>query len=263
MDLISIFRAVWRHKLVTIPVILFICLASFYIIAIKAPIYQASASFALVYPPGPPTAAEVAADPKLEKINSANPLVAYGDPSAVTAIVTSLLTTPASQQELEKAGAGNQYQVTASVGSSYIVDITGVGSSPQAAVLSAKLVTQATEQILYQIQVKQGVNPLYMIKSYQLQVPSQSAQKLSGKLRDLVAVLALGILLLFIAISIAEAIGTRRAGPSVTNRGTVRSTVKTGSLSQPEPINGLERFRYQSSKPGQADRVLAAARTVV
>ena len=58
---------------------------------------------------------------------------------------------------------------------------------------------------MYQIQADQGVNPTYMIKSYQLQVPNQSAQKLSGKLRALVAVLALGILLLFIAISIAEA----------------------------------------------------------
>ena len=80
MDLISIFRAVWRHKLVTIPVILLTCLAAFYVIAIKAPIYQASASFALVYPPGPPTAAQIVANPKLAKINPANPLAGVRRP---------------------------------------------------------------------------------------------------------------------------------------------------------------------------------------
>ena len=42
MDLISIFRAVWRHKLATIPVILFTCLGAFYVVAVKAPVYQAS-----------------------------------------------------------------------------------------------------------------------------------------------------------------------------------------------------------------------------
>ena len=100
MDLISIFRAVWRHKLVTIPVILFTCLGAFYVVAIKAPVYQASASFALVYPPAPPTAAQVAADPKLAEINTSNPLLAYSDPSAVSQIVISLVSTPSSQQAL-------------------------------------------------------------------------------------------------------------------------------------------------------------------
>lgn len=218
MDLISIFRTVWRHKLVTIPVILLTCLGAFYIVAIKAPVYQASASFALVYPPSPPTQAQIAADPPLGRINTSNPLLGYSDASAVTQIVISLVGTPTSQQALEKAGAGTQYQIGPSAGSSEIVDVTGVGNTAQAAVLSANLVTKAAENALTQVQANQGVNPRYMIKSYDLSVPNQAAQKLSSKLRSLIAVLGVGVLVLFIGISIAEAIGKgkRRSGPPTT-----------------------------------------------
>jgi hypothetical protein len=214
MDLISIFRALWRHKIVTIPVLALTFLGAVYIVAVKPPVYQASASFALVYPPGPPTAEQIAADPGLGRISTANPLLEYGDPLAITQIIINVLGTASSQQALAKAGAGSGYQVAPNASSSEIVDITGVGSTSQAAIHSAVLVTAAAEQALHQVQVNQGVNPMYMIKTYQLQSPEQAAQKLSGVLRDLVAVLGLGLLLLFIAISIAQSIESMRIGQS-------------------------------------------------
>jgi len=234
MDVISIVRAVWRHKFVTIPVILFTCLLAFYFAVIKAPVYQASESFALVYPPAPPTATAIAANPKLGKINPANPLLSYTDPSAVTQIVISLVGTSSSQQALAKAGAGTQWQITPSAGSSEILDVSGVGSTAQAAVLSANLVTKAAEHALYQVQANQGVNPTYMIKSYQLNIPNQAAQKLSSKLRPLVAVLGLGLILLFIAISVAEAITSRRSEPSDNHSVPTRLAIRRGPLDQTE-----------------------------
>ena len=47
--------------------------------------------------------------------------------------------------------------------------------------LSANLVTKAAEHALYQVQANQGVNPTYMIKSYQLAIPNQAAQKVSSE----------------------------------------------------------------------------------
>jgi hypothetical protein len=217
MDLVSIVRAVWRNKFVTIPVIFFTLLGAFYVLKVEAPVYQATESFALIYPPAPPTQAQIAADPQLGKVKTANPLLGYSDPSAVTQIVISLVSTSSSAQALAKAGAGAQWQIAPSAGSSEILDITGVGSTSQAALLSASLVTRAAEQALYQVQANQGVNPEYMIKSYQLQIPGQAAQKLSSKLRSLVAVLGLGILLLFLAVSIAEATRKERNGPPTAN----------------------------------------------
>lgn len=232
MDLLSIVQAVWRHKFVTIPVILFTCLLAFYFAVIKAPVYQASESFALVYPPAPPTATQIAANPKLGKVNTANPLLAYSDPSAVTQIVISLAGTSSSQQALVKAGAGTQWQITPSAGSSEILDVSGVGPTAQAALLSASLVTKAAEHALYQVQANQGVDPAYMIKSYQLDIPSQAAQKLSSKLRPLVAVLGVGLLLLFIAISVAEAITSRRGKPPGNYRAPSRLAIRGGPLDQ-------------------------------
>ena len=237
MDLISIVQTMWRHKFVTISVILFTCLLAFYFAIIKAPVYQASESFALVYPPAPPTAAEIAANPKLGKVNTANPLLAYSDPSAVTQIVISLASTSSSAQALAKAGAGTQWQITPSAGSSEILDVSGVGPTAQAALLSANLVTKAAEHALYQVQANQGVNPTYMITSYQLDIPNQAAQKLSSKLRPLVAVLGLGLLLLFIAISIAEAM-TRRHSESFGNH-----KLSSRPAIRGEPLDQTERIR--------------------
>lgn len=244
MDLISIFRTMWRHKLATIPVILFTCLGVFYVMAIKAPVYQASASFALVYPPGAPTQAQMAADPKLAKINTFNPLLGYSDPGVVSQIVISLVGTPSFQEALVKAGAGTQYQVAPSAGSDEIIDVTGVGSSAQAAVLSANLVTKATEQALHQVQASQGVNPTYMIKSYQLALPNQAAQKLSSKLRSVIAFLALGALLLFITISIAEARGKRPTEPF--NGNGIAAKTRPADRTEPMPVAGLAGHRFQS-----------------
>lgn len=246
MDLISIFRAMWRHKLATIPVILLTCLGAFYVLFVKAPVYQASSSFALVYPPSPPSQAQIAADPALGKINTSNPLLGYSDPSAVTQIVISLVGTASSQKALEKAGAGTQYQIAPSAGSSEIVDITGVANTAPGAILSATLVTKAAENALTQVQANQGVNPKYMIKSYQLATPNQAAQKLSGKLRSLVGVLGLGVLLVFIVISIAQALGTRSAKPAVASVTPGRPGVRTQRLGGDEPIDGLGRSRFQS-----------------
>jgi hypothetical protein len=248
MDLISIVRAMWRHKLATIPVILLTCLGAFYVVAVKAPVYQASASFALVYPPAAPTQAQIAEDPALAKVNTSNPLLGYSDPSAVTQIVIGIVGTSSSQQALLKAGAGTQYQIAPSVASSEIISITGVGTTAPSAILSANLVTQAAKNALYQVQANQGVTPKYMIKTYQLATANQAAQKLSGKLRSLVAVLGLGVLLLFIVISVAEAIGKRSTGPTDSNGTGPRSTGKIRPVDQPEsmPVTGLSRYRYQA-----------------
>jgi hypothetical protein len=246
MDVVSIFRAIWRHKFATIPVILFTCLGAYYVVAIKTPVYQASASFALVYPPAPPSQEQIAANPALAKIPTANPLLGYSDPSAVTQIVISLVGTSSSQQALAKAGAGTQYQIGPSAGSSEIIEVTGVGPTAQAALRSASLVTKAAENALYQVQANQGVNPRYMIKSYQLQIPGQAAQKLSSKLRTLIGVLGLGVLLLFIAISIAEAMGKKRTKPSGTNGVPLRSAAKAQPLGRTESVEGLGRYRFQS-----------------
>ena len=251
MDLISIFRAVWRHKLVTIPVILFTCLGAFYVVAIKAPVYQASASFALVYPPAPPTQAQIVADPKLAKINtgqsspgvqrsvrghpdrdrpgwhivlSASPREGWGGHSVSDRAERRLLRDRQHHRCGKYAASGGTQRESRDPGSQEC-SVPGSGES--------------------------GCQPGYMIKTYQLATTNQAAQKLSGKLRSLIAVLGLGVLLLFIGISIAEAIGKGKRGTGSVARAE-SSTVAGGQMSTgrpylySEPDEGLRSSRFRS-----------------
>jgi hypothetical protein len=213
MDLFSIAGTFWRHKIVAAPVILLTLLGAFYIVKVKAPTYQATSSFLLSNPPGPPTAPEIAADPKLGKINPNNPYANYGNLAIAATVLVTLVSTPAAQQALVQEGADPRYQITPNTQFGFaapVIQITGIASTAQEAIRSADLVTAKAESELHQMQVSQGVNSRYMIKALPLSMPQQARQSASGKLRTLIAVLGLGAILLFVAISAADAIDRRR-----------------------------------------------------
>ena len=247
MDLISIFGKVWRHKAVTIPVVILMALGAFYIIAVKAPVYQTTLSILLVNPPGPPSPQQIAKDPSLGRINTGNTFVSFGNLDVVADAVVGVVS--AESNQLVNAGADPRYQLTVSgdVGSPPIITITGVGSTAQEAVLSANLVTKAAENSLYQVQAGQNINPIYMVKAVKL-YPPQSAQKSSSsKVRTLVAVLGIGIILLFIVISFIEALERRRAPRPAKRR---HSPEPAGSRHSPEPAG----WRH-SPEPAEQHRV--------
>jgi capsular polysaccharide biosynthesis protein len=214
MDLLSIVRKIWRYKLVTLPVMLLTLCGAVYVMAVKEPVYEATASFVLINPPAPPTAEDVARDPSLARLNSDNPYTRFSDQSVVVEVLTSSMATPSTQRELEKAGADPRYTVapTSEFGyASPIVEIAAQGSTPQAAVRSARLVSDAVTRELRQMQQAEGVNPKYLIRARQLDVPESAELEASGMLRTLVGVLGIGAVLLFVAVSAADALTTLRA----------------------------------------------------
>jgi capsular polysaccharide biosynthesis protein len=215
MDLLSIIRSLWRHKLVAAPVVFFTVLGAFYVVAVKAPVYQASASLLLLSPPGPPTQQQIAANHKLAKINTNNPYVNYGDMAVVADAVINILSSNASAQALVNEGVSPNYTATLSTdfGTPPIIEITGTGHTAESAIQGANLVTSAAQADLYQMQKNQGVNPLYMITSTELVKPTSAQTASSGKLRTLIAVLAVGALLLFIVVSLTDAVERRRREP--------------------------------------------------
>jgi capsular polysaccharide biosynthesis protein len=212
MDLLSIVQTLWRRKLFAIPVILLTLIGGIYVIKVKPPVYESSASVLLITP-NPPTPAQIAADPKLRKINTNNPYIDYGDLQIVGDAVIELVTSDAAQPALISAGVDPRYTLSLSddVGDPPIIEITGVGSTPQQAIHSAGVLAQVSTEDLYQLQKQQGVNHLYMIQATDLVRPTQATLSDSGKLRSLIAVLGLGTLLLFIVISVTDAVDKRRA----------------------------------------------------
>jgi capsular polysaccharide biosynthesis protein len=213
MDLVSIARKLWRFKLVTLPVVLLTLCGAVYVVAVKEPVYEASSSYILINPPAPPTAEDVAGDPALGRINSDNPYTRFSDQSVIVEVLASSMAGKATQQALLKAGADPRYKVapTSAFGySSPIVQITAQGASPAVAIGSAKLVGDALNRELAHMQQAEGVDSHYRIKAQQVDAPDGAQLRASGQLRMLVGVLALGVVLLFVVVSLADAVTTLR-----------------------------------------------------
>jgi capsular polysaccharide biosynthesis protein len=214
VDLVQISRKVWLHRFVALPVIALTLIAAFYVVAVKKPTYEVSSSYVLINPPDPPSADEIARHPQLRNIGANNPYTRFADQSAMIGLLASRMGTESTRQELAAKGADPGYTVAPSTDigyGSYLLEITGVGHSPETAVKTAQLVgTELTSQ-LRGMQAAQGVSPHYMIQAQNVVSPDHAKQKVSGKLRPLIGVLVIGAILLFIVISGAEALAAIRS----------------------------------------------------
>jgi capsular polysaccharide biosynthesis protein len=215
VNLLSIARKIWRYKLATLPVILLTLFGAAYVVAVKEPVYEASSSYVLINPPAPPTPEEIARDPTLGRVNSDNPYARFSDQSVVVEVLASAMASESAPRALLKAGADSRYTVTpdsdSGIGySSPILLITAQGGSPQAAVRTAKLVGNEITRQLDRMQQVQDVDSQYRITAQPVDPPDGARLRPSGQLRALVAVLALGVVLLFVFVSVADALTTLR-----------------------------------------------------
>jgi hypothetical protein len=213
MDLLSIARTIGRHKLATFPIIILTALGAYYVVAVKEKVYEASSSFILINPPAPPTADEIARDPTLGKIKTDNPYLRFGDQTVIVDLLARTVSSDASRQALVDAGADSRYAVAPSLQfgfASPIVQITGVGPSAEAAMKTATLVGKAVTDHLNRMQRVRGTDPAYRITPMQVDVPDRAKLRASGQLRMLVGVVGLGLILMFVVISVADALDTWR-----------------------------------------------------
>jgi hypothetical protein len=211
MDLLSVTLKIWRHRLVTFPIIVLTLAAATYVVAIKKPEYQAKTSFALLYPPPPPTADQLARDPELAKIDTNNPYTRFSDQSVIISILASTMNSRAAQQSLSKTGA--QYVVGPSMEFGYatpVVQVTANAWNPMTAVRTATTAGRALSQELNRMQAARGVAERYRIRTLEIGTPGQARLQASGKLRTFVGVVVMGAIALFVALSVADAFATLR-----------------------------------------------------
>ncbi len=213
MDLFSLTRTIWRHKLVTLPVVMLTLLGCAAVMVVEKPIYQTTSTYILTSPPPAPTATQLALQPSLRKVNANNPYVNFGDLSIVADLVTKIVTTGPTQAELLAQGADPRYQAAPSQefgNATPIIDVTGVGSTSATAVRTATLVGQALISTLKSMQSSQGVSQRYWIGTIEVTPPSAPQVQLSSKLRELIGVLAAGAILMFLLMSVMNALDERK-----------------------------------------------------
>jgi hypothetical protein len=213
MDLLSISRTVRRHKLATLPVIILMFIGITYTLLLKAPVYHATSSYILISPPVPASPNQIASNPALANVNSDNPYVRFGDLGVMVEVLTQSLGTDQERASLLKEGVNPLYTIGPDISlttTAPIMDVTGVGSTPSEAIRSAILVGRAITTKLGQMQGAQHVGQYYWITSLQLTVPDHAQLQVSSKLRMLVAVLAFGVIILFLEVSTLNALAERR-----------------------------------------------------
>jgi capsular polysaccharide biosynthesis protein len=232
MDLLSVAQSLWRHKLVTIPVIVLTALMGLYIVKVKPPVYEATASLLLTNPQSGATASQIAADPRLKTANPYNTFVSYGSLAIIGDTMIELVTAPTAQQALTKSGVDSRYQMELSnaFGNPPIINITGVGSSGQEAIRSATLLVDAAKADLHNVQVQLSIDSFYMITAVEIVKPTQAQRSSSGKPRSLIAVLAIGLILLFVAVSVTDAVDKRRKASSSTASTPIRRYTRDDAL---------------------------------
>lgn len=225
MDLYSITQSLWRHKFATLPIILLTIVGCFGIAFVKAPTYTTTATYILSPPPAPATPAQIAQNPKLRNINSNNPFMNYGGLPIVAQELTTVLSTPQAEATLKSEGATGSYIVAPSQlfgNGTPLIQLSALGTTPEAALGTVNLVGRALITKMNQMQATQRVASYYRIKTLPVTAPSAPTMETSSKLRDLIAVLAIGLMLTFVLVSILNALDERavrrrerQAGPAV------------------------------------------------
>jgi capsular polysaccharide biosynthesis protein len=208
MDLLSISRAIWRHKLAMLPIVLITLAGLYYVMEIKPPVYQSTAEVLLTNPK-----IITSTNPAVNDNPYAdNPFANLGSLQEVADVVINKVTSPSVSQGLIDAGASPNYEValSADVGGPPIIIVTGVGSSSASATNCAALVASAVESQLYGLQSADGVNAKNMINAYEYVKPQTAKVTVSPKLRELIAVLAIGALLMLVVVSVADVVDRRR-----------------------------------------------------
>jgi len=202
-----------RHKLLTVPVVLLTMAGMAYFLLFTKPTYNAVTDYLLVWPPSVPAPADLAAHPSLKAVSPDNIYTRFSDQSVVVDVLASKLTTSGERLALSQQGVNQKYSVTPVIkfGSpTPMVEVIGTGPTPTIAMKSRDVVGTSLLQTLEDIQQQQGVNGYYMIQALEVDQSPPTLQ-VSGRLRSLIAVGALGAIGLFVEITIADAVDKRRA----------------------------------------------------
>lgn len=214
MDLLSIARAVWRHRIpsgIIIALTLLGCGAAAFM---NPPTYEVQTYFVLLYPPPVPSSEELDRHPELRRLNSDNPFLRFTDSSVIVSIVARKMSEDRVVESLEKQGVNKTYQVAPDNKYGLSSPILGVSVSEPSearAVTSSKIVGERLVSELRAMQAVHGTDPHYMITAYAAETPDRATPRFSSLLRSLVGILALGAFTLMFVLSAIQAIERYRA----------------------------------------------------
>jgi hypothetical protein len=225
MDLLSLARLVIRHWRVTVPAAVLTVIGVLGAAQLSPPTYEATGSIVLLSPPEPPRSDVVGSGPAPEV--GQNPFARYGDLSVVADIAVRVIGGDSKRAEFASQGVTDYDVVANRFQRGPVVDVTGKGSSAEAAIGSTETVLEDVNATLTELQEAEHADPDYFITAAPLEPPSTATAMYGSTVRTAIAVLAVGGLGTLALAVLAEALSRRRA---------VRSTAEAGPMT-PDTVN--------------------------
>jgi hypothetical protein len=241
MDVLSVLRLLTRHWRVTAPAALLTVLLIGAAFRSSSPTYESTGSIVLLPPPEAPDL-EATANPAPPPTVGQNPFARYGDLSVVADILARVLDSDSRQAEFESEGVTGYEVVANRLQRGPVVDVTGQGPTPEAAMRSTEIVLTEVNAVLSELQEAEGADPDYFIRVASVDLPSTATAMYGSTVRTAIAALAVGALGTLGLAVLAEVFARRRAArPTVvadpvmsdaaslgTDTGTSNGSRKTG-----------------------------------
>ncbi|MBU5424218.1 hypothetical protein KQI48_16225 [Cellulomonas hominis] len=222
MDPTDVVRALWQQRRYVLPAVLLVLVAVAYVYQFAPRTYESTATYALVNP-AVPTPEELEADPELAALDADNPYLRSSDTNLIADALIARLGASSTVERLEAQGIGSDYGVGPGVGGNgFVVDVTGVGPSPEAAVATTAGVGAILETELRDLQKVNGADDRYLFTPLLLTGPDGATEQFSSRLRAVIVVGLGGGVLVFAAVSLGrwrDRAGARRRAAGATTGG--------------------------------------------
>jgi capsular polysaccharide biosynthesis protein len=208
MDPIAVFKTLWHHKFIVLPVLLVTALAALYVYSFAPRSYEAKATYAIVNPKIP-NAAELEKNPALNALNTDNPYLRSADSSLIAQVVGTRLGDDATGDALLREGLSTDFTVQRPP-ASFLIELSAASESKDKAVATVKALGARLQDDLRAIQTINGADERYLYTSLMVAAPDNATEQFSSRLRSLIVVLVAGVVLMFGAVSIARGLETSR-----------------------------------------------------
>jgi hypothetical protein len=229
MDVLSVLRLLTRHWRVTVPAALLTVLLVGAAFRSSSPTYEATGSIVLLPPPEAPDV-QPSSEPVPPATVGQNPFARYGDLSVVADILARVLDSDSRQADFESQGVTGYEVVVNRFQRGPVVDVTGQGPNPDAAIRSTEIVLQEVNAVLSDLQEAEGADPNYFIHGASVELPSTATPMYGSTVRTAIAALAVGALGTLGLAVLAEVIaGRREARPTAAADPAMSDAASNGS----------------------------------
>lgn len=210
MDPTDVLRTLWQQRRYVLPALVLALAAAAYVYGFAPRSYESTSTWALVNP-AVPTAEDLERDPALDALNADNPYLRSADTNLITDALIARLGAASTVKQLQADGVGTDYGVGPGVGGNgFVVDITGVGPTPEDAIATTSAVGAVLEAELDDLQRVNGADDRYLFTPLLLTPPDDATEQFSSRLRAVIVVLLGGAVLVFAAASLGRWRGRAR-----------------------------------------------------